>query len=166
MPQIYDMGPTALLPLRRKACWEFFRPKNPANLGTKGQHATPRPPQPIVLHYVNKTEETVSASRKYWREQYYVRSSGEKDLKEKGTWRDLGEDGRLVLQQILRKYNRITWTAFICPRTATSERSMVLRVALANWNPCWLSQKRTWPHKVCLFVIIKGDAGFEHTDNL
>ena len=25
MPQIYDMGPTALLPLRRKACWGFFR---------------------------------------------------------------------------------------------------------------------------------------------
>jgi hypothetical protein len=23
-PQIYDMGPTALLPLRRKACWGFF----------------------------------------------------------------------------------------------------------------------------------------------
>ena len=47
------MGPTALLPLRRKACWGFFRPKNPmasagfepANLGTKGQHATPRPPK-------------------------------------------------------------------------------------------------------------------------
>ena len=46
MPQIYDMGPTALLPLRRKACCGFFRPKNqttsavfkPANLGTKGQH--------------------------------------------------------------------------------------------------------------------------------
>jgi hypothetical protein len=44
MPQIYDMGPTALLPLRRKA---FFRPKNqavsagfePANLGTRDQHA-------------------------------------------------------------------------------------------------------------------------------
>jgi len=42
------MGPTALLPLRRKACRGFFRPKNPtasagcetANLGTKGQHAT------------------------------------------------------------------------------------------------------------------------------
>ena len=55
MPQIYDMGPTALLPLRRKACWGFFRPKNPtasagfepANLGTKGQHATPRPPKPL-----------------------------------------------------------------------------------------------------------------------
>jgi hypothetical protein len=38
------MGPTALLPLRRKACWGFFRPKNPTalagceptNLGTKG----------------------------------------------------------------------------------------------------------------------------------
>ena len=25
-PQIYDMGPTALLALRRKACWGFFRP--------------------------------------------------------------------------------------------------------------------------------------------
>ena len=29
MPQIYDMGQTALLPFRRKACWGFFRPKNP-----------------------------------------------------------------------------------------------------------------------------------------
>jgi len=43
MPQIYDMGPTVLLPLRRKACSGFFHPKNPtasagfepANLGTK-----------------------------------------------------------------------------------------------------------------------------------
>jgi len=26
MPKIYDMGPTALLPLRRKACWGFFTP--------------------------------------------------------------------------------------------------------------------------------------------
>jgi len=26
MPQIYDMGPMALLTLRRKACWGFFRP--------------------------------------------------------------------------------------------------------------------------------------------
>jgi len=24
MPQIYDMGPTALLTLRRKACWRFL----------------------------------------------------------------------------------------------------------------------------------------------
>jgi hypothetical protein len=44
------MGPKALLPPRRG----FFRPKNPtasagcepANLGTKGQHATSRPPKP------------------------------------------------------------------------------------------------------------------------
>jgi len=27
MPQIYDVGPTALLPLWRKACWGFFRHK-------------------------------------------------------------------------------------------------------------------------------------------
>jgi len=50
------MGPTALLPLRRKACWGFIRPKNstdsagcePANLGTKGQHATSRPSKPLM----------------------------------------------------------------------------------------------------------------------
>jgi hypothetical protein len=58
------MGPTALHPLRRgeskaflrrKACWGSFRPKNPtasagcepANLGTKGQHATSRPPNSL-----------------------------------------------------------------------------------------------------------------------
>jgi hypothetical protein len=47
MPQSCDMGPTVLLPLRRKPCWGFFRPNNPtasagfelANLGTRGQHA-------------------------------------------------------------------------------------------------------------------------------
>ena len=58
MPQIYDIGPTALLPLRRKVCWGFFRPKNPtasagfeaANVGTKGQHATPRPPKLTVIN--------------------------------------------------------------------------------------------------------------------
>jgi hypothetical protein len=46
MPQICDMGQTAVLPLRRKACCGFFRPKNPtasagfepAILGTRGQH--------------------------------------------------------------------------------------------------------------------------------
>ena len=39
----------------------FFHPKNPtasagfesANLGTKGQHATPRPPKPIVKNMGN-----------------------------------------------------------------------------------------------------------------
>ena len=63
MPQIDDMGPTALLPLRRKACWRFFVDlKNPtassgfepANLGTKGQHATPRPPKPQYRSTVPK----------------------------------------------------------------------------------------------------------------
>jgi hypothetical protein len=47
MPQSCDKGQTALLPLRRKACWGFFRPKNPmasagfepANMGNRGQHA-------------------------------------------------------------------------------------------------------------------------------
>ena len=61
MLQIYDMGPTALLPLRRKACWGFFRPKNPmalagfepANLGTKGQHTTSRLPKPNIYIYKN-----------------------------------------------------------------------------------------------------------------
>ena len=58
MLQIYNMGPTALLHLRRKACWGFFSPKSPmasagfepANLGTKGHHATPRPPKPMPSH--------------------------------------------------------------------------------------------------------------------
>jgi hypothetical protein len=46
MLQIYDMGQTALLPFRRKACWGIFTRKNPtasagfepANSGTRGQH--------------------------------------------------------------------------------------------------------------------------------
>ena len=58
MLQIYDMGPTALLPLRRRRCAEdFFALKNPtasagfepANLGTKGQHATPGPLKCLLL---------------------------------------------------------------------------------------------------------------------
>jgi hypothetical protein len=47
------------IPLRRKACWGLFRPKKPtasagfepANLGTKGQHATSRPPKPLQIIY-------------------------------------------------------------------------------------------------------------------
>jgi hypothetical protein len=47
MPQIWDMGQTALLPFRRKACWRFFRPKHPTasagfepvNSGNRGQQA-------------------------------------------------------------------------------------------------------------------------------
>jgi hypothetical protein len=48
----HDMGQTALLPLWRKACWGFFRQKNPtaSNLGTKGQHATSRPPKPLYIY--------------------------------------------------------------------------------------------------------------------
>jgi hypothetical protein len=33
MPQICDMGPTALLPLRRKARWGFSALKNPDGFG-------------------------------------------------------------------------------------------------------------------------------------
>jgi hypothetical protein len=51
----HDMGQTTLLPLWRKVCRGFFRPKNPtalvgfepANLGTKGQHATSGPLKPL-----------------------------------------------------------------------------------------------------------------------
>ena len=76
------MGPTALLPLRRKAHWGFFCPKNPtassgfepANLGAKGQHATSRPPKPLLrsirlrkyrmyLKYLNKFPEWAPHSK-------------------------------------------------------------------------------------------------------
>jgi len=48
------MGPTALLPSEGRRAEDFFALKNPtasvgfepANLGTKGQHATSRPPKP------------------------------------------------------------------------------------------------------------------------
>jgi hypothetical protein len=47
MPQSWDMGQIILLPLRRKACCGFFQPeksdgfagREPAILGTRGQHA-------------------------------------------------------------------------------------------------------------------------------
>jgi hypothetical protein len=51
------MGPPALLPLRMKACWGFFSPWKiltasagfePTNLGTRGQHASSRPPKPLI----------------------------------------------------------------------------------------------------------------------
>ena len=61
MPQIYDMGPMALFPSEGRLAEDFFRPKNPtasagfepANLGTKGQHTTPRPPKPHIFTYYN-----------------------------------------------------------------------------------------------------------------
>jgi hypothetical protein len=73
MPQICDMGQTALLHLRRK---DFIAPKNPtasagfepANLGTKGQHATSRPPKPIhiytYIYRVNKKHSLILSSYK------------------------------------------------------------------------------------------------------
>ena len=62
MQQIYDVGPTALFLLRKKACRGFFRPQNPnasagfelANLGTKGQHATPIPPKLLLVNLIHK----------------------------------------------------------------------------------------------------------------
>ena len=50
MPQICDMGPTALLPFRRKACWGFSHPEKSDGFDrvrTKGQHATSRLQKPL-----------------------------------------------------------------------------------------------------------------------
>ena len=53
MPQICDMGQMALLPFRRRRA-EDSKPASAgfesANLGTKGQHATSRPPKPLRVH--------------------------------------------------------------------------------------------------------------------
>ena len=46
MPQIYAMGPTAedIFALKNPTASAGFEP---ANLGTKSQHSTPRPPKPL-----------------------------------------------------------------------------------------------------------------------
>jgi hypothetical protein len=49
MPKICDMGQTALLALKNPMASAGFEP---ANLGTKGQHATSRPRKPIHSEYV------------------------------------------------------------------------------------------------------------------
>jgi hypothetical protein len=52
MPQICDMGQTALPPFRRKACWGFFLPKNPTASASGVPEAsmlTNRPPKPFYL---------------------------------------------------------------------------------------------------------------------
>jgi hypothetical protein len=54
MPQICDMDRRLYFLSEGRRVEDFFRPKNPtasagcelANLGTKGQHATSRPPKP------------------------------------------------------------------------------------------------------------------------
>jgi len=73
MPQIYDMGRRLYFPSEGRCAEDFFRPKNltalarsePANLGSKGQHATPRPLKPLrictsknycVFHYKMKAD--------------------------------------------------------------------------------------------------------------
>ena len=64
MPQIYDMGPTALTSPPKEGVLRIFSPlKNPtasagfepANLGSKGQHATPRPPKPLYIYMRSST---------------------------------------------------------------------------------------------------------------
>jgi hypothetical protein len=62
IPQIYDMGPTRrshvvkpswrlYFPSEGRRAEDFFAPASagfePVNLGTKGQHTTPRPPKPL-----------------------------------------------------------------------------------------------------------------------
>ena len=52
MLQIYDVGPRLYFPSEGRRAEDFFALKNPTtlagfepvNLGTKGQHTTPRPP--------------------------------------------------------------------------------------------------------------------------
>jgi hypothetical protein len=59
VPQIYDMGPPALPPLQRRA-GDFSALKNPTasagfepvKLGTRGQHASSRPPKPLRLSVI------------------------------------------------------------------------------------------------------------------
>ena len=60
MPQICDMGQTVFTPLPKEGVLRiFFALKNPtasagfepANLGTKGQHAASRPPKPLRYCY-------------------------------------------------------------------------------------------------------------------
>ena len=61
----YDMGPTVLLPLRRKKCWVFFRPKNPtasagfepSNSDTRGQHSYPYTTE--AVHFYNMKDKIV-----------------------------------------------------------------------------------------------------------
>jgi hypothetical protein len=52
MPQICDMGQTALLPFRTKACWGIFRPKKirrlrPGYWVPEASMLTTRPPKPL-----------------------------------------------------------------------------------------------------------------------
>jgi hypothetical protein len=69
MQKIYNMGPPALLPSKGRRTGDFFALKNPtalarfepANLGTRGQHATSRPPKLLK-------ETRVQLDKKHWYE--------------------------------------------------------------------------------------------------
>jgi len=43
------MGPTALLPLRSKACWGFFHPKNTRTRVPEASTLTSKPPKQLLL---------------------------------------------------------------------------------------------------------------------
>jgi hypothetical protein len=71
MPQICDMGQTALLPFRRKACWGFFRPKkirrlrpgaNPRSWVPEASMLTTRPPKPLNRPSQNTQSASCSSS--------------------------------------------------------------------------------------------------------
>jgi hypothetical protein len=97
MPQIYDMEQMALLPLRRRGGAEnFFALKNPtasagfepANLGTKGQHATPRPPKPLTRTFTNKSNILMPFSLRVF---VYNRHGREEQMQTKHSPENLGE---------------------------------------------------------------------------
>ena len=58
MPQIYDIWADGFTSPPKEGVVRIFRPKNPtasagfepANLGTKGQHDTPRPPKSLYIY--------------------------------------------------------------------------------------------------------------------
>ena len=76
----YDMGRTALLPIRRKACWGFFRPKKPTASRTRVPEAStliPRPPKVYQYEYHTggKTDMMVSGVYKgtrYFSSKWYT----------------------------------------------------------------------------------------------
>ena len=73
MPQICDMGQTAFSPPKEGVLRIFFALKNPAasagfepaNLGTKGQHATSRPPKPTDGELPRRKHATYRTWRKF-----------------------------------------------------------------------------------------------------
>ena len=67
------MGQTALLPFQKEGVLRIFSPwKDPtalvgfetANLGTKGQHATSRPPKPLILLPLHKVSTSTNEKGK------------------------------------------------------------------------------------------------------